>query len=176
MRKGGRAGEGRGCWSTYAHTHTCTYACTHLVLICCSAFSYSCHLDCISQCATHTCTRPYMDLLVTQAHALWHPHLRTHAHPDITRTRKERELSERATYLRTTERKQAFCTSLPSLPPSAPLHVSPFLPRLSLSSHSHIPARGVARTCRHASTRIACRVCPALCLPCPPQAPLSVRQ
>ncbi len=52
-----------------------------------SAFSYACHRDCISQCVTHTCTRPYMALLVTQAHALSHPHLRTHAPPDITRTR-----------------------------------------------------------------------------------------
>jgi hypothetical protein len=50
------------------------------------------------------------------------------------------------THLRTIERKQAFCASLPSLPPSAPLHVSPFLPRLSLSSHSRARAHTQLRT------------------------------
>ncbi len=61
-------------------------------------------------------------------------------------TEKERKLSERATHTRTTERKQAFCASLPSLPPSAPLHVSPFLPRLSLSSHSRARTHTQSRT------------------------------
>ena len=75
------------------------------------------------------------------------------------RSRKERYLGERATYTLTYAplkgSKPSAHPSL-SLPPSAPQHVSPFLPRLSLSSHSRAHTHtlthgglGGARAARH---------------------------